>query len=372
MQMSYQLNRGVFDINISKSAMDPTLAFDIAERINPKRSFLFVSKILGRHVPTTPCLMNASYDSLAKLIPPDLPRPIVMIGMAETAVGLGAGVHRSYCNLNHDVQTNDEGPLYISTTRHRINRPIFLEFLEKHSHATRHLIYEPDDAIKIKSLREAKSIILIDDEATTGQTFINLYNALKNAGLNKIERLITCVLTDWSDQAIKQSIPLCTDQISLISGDYSYTPYNLPILQKEHEGEPSEPDPLQSSGNSRLGVWHNSTSLQKAPTVKENERIAVIGTGEFVWSPFLLAEHLEKQGATVTFSATSRSPINIGKAIKSKITFKDNYGFGINNFLYNVDPDNFDRIILCCETSRERLDPHLVSTLNAEVISYEK
>ncbi len=44
--------------------------------------------------------------------------------------------------------------------------------------------------------------------------------------------------------------------------------------------------------------------------VSPGENILVLGTGEFVWEPFLLAERLEAAGAQVVFSSTTRSPIS--------------------------------------------------------------
>lgn len=35
--------------------------FDIAERRNPKRVFLFVSKVLGRHIPVSPTVMRQAF-----------------------------------------------------------------------------------------------------------------------------------------------------------------------------------------------------------------------------------------------------------------------------------------------------------------------
>ncbi|SUJ10842.1 phosphoribosyltransferase domain-containing protein [Shewanella morhuae] len=68
--------------------------FEIAERRNPKRAFLFVSKMLGRHIPIKPSVMRSSYQSIAAMLPIDLPGPVLFIGMAETAVGLAAGVYK--------------------------------------------------------------------------------------------------------------------------------------------------------------------------------------------------------------------------------------------------------------------------------------
>lgn len=46
--------------------LDDLLGF--AERINPKRAFLFVSKVLGRHIPVAPSTMRRAFSDLASLI----------------------------------------------------------------------------------------------------------------------------------------------------------------------------------------------------------------------------------------------------------------------------------------------------------------
>src|SRR3546814_15177903 len=71
--LSAQLMRGRLDVTVDASQIDPGSLFGFAERRNPKRAFLFVSKVLGRHVPVRPSIMNASFHSLAAQIPEDLP-----------------------------------------------------------------------------------------------------------------------------------------------------------------------------------------------------------------------------------------------------------------------------------------------------------
>ena len=82
-------------------------------------------------------------------------------------------------------------------------------------------------------------------------------------------------------------------------------------------------------------------------------KVLVLGSGEFVWQPFLLAERLEADGAETRFSSLTRSPIAPGMAIESVIAFTDNYGLGIPNFIYNVGHQHFDRVILCVETPQD-------------------
>nr|WP_244541513.1 TRSP domain-containing protein [Rhizobium tibeticum] len=64
---------------------------------------------------------------------------------------------------------------------------------------------------------------------------------------------------------------------------------------------------------------------------RTGERILVLGTSEHVWEPFQLAEHLEKAGADVRFSAVTRSPLAVGHSIERALAFSDNYGLGIAN-----------------------------------------
>ncbi len=52
------------------------------------RSYSFL-KVLGRHIPVKPSTMRRTYQLLASQIPGDVAGPVIFIGMAETAVGLG-------------------------------------------------------------------------------------------------------------------------------------------------------------------------------------------------------------------------------------------------------------------------------------------
>ncbi len=87
-----ELSGGTLTVIPNSSNIPLDSLFDIAERRNPKRAFLFVSKVLGRHIPVSPATMRNVYRQLAERFPADLPGPVLFIGMAETAVGLAAGV----------------------------------------------------------------------------------------------------------------------------------------------------------------------------------------------------------------------------------------------------------------------------------------
>ncbi|MDO6680750.1 phosphoribosyltransferase domain-containing protein [Oceanobacter sp. 5_MG-2023] len=365
--LSAQLMRGLLEVNVDDARIDPDELFGFAERRNPKRAFLFVSRVLGRHIPVRPAQMEAAFTKLAAQIPDDLPGPVLVIGMAETAVGLGAGVHRAYSATRSDA-------IYLVTTRHPVGDDIFTRFEEEHSHASAHLIHRPVDADIRDAMLQARSLILVDDEASTGKTFINLYEALMASGLSHIERVVTCVLTDWSEGAVQNRIAAPTDQVSLLQGSYRFIEDITAPLPEMPDVETVEAgewllSPEHDFG--RLGVRHVDDTLAPGLQIKAGERVLVVGTGEFVWKPFLLAERLEQAGADVHFGSTTRSPIAIGHAIEHALSFPDNYGLGIPNFIYNVRPGQFDRVLICTETPAEAVPALLIDTLQAEVVVNE-
>lgn len=366
--LSAQLMRGLLEVTVDGSVIAPDSLFGFAERRNPKRAFLFVSKVLGRHIPVRPSVMDESYEKLAAEIPADLPGPVLVIGMAETAVGLGAGVHRALSRTRPDT-------VYMVSTRHPTGTELFARFEEEHSHASAHLIHLPVDPEIREMMLNARSLVLVDDEASTGKTFINLHRALVDAGLTRVERVVTCVLTDWSGSAVRDAIGESAHQVSLLQGSYRFLEdAEAPLPEMPSVGTIAAGEwPLSPRNDwGRLGVRNVEDTLAPELQVKPGERILVVGTSEFVWRPFLLAERLERAGADVHFSSTSRSPIALGHSIGHALSFSDNYGLGIPNFLYNVSPGQFDRVLICSETPAQAVSAELLNALNAQVIVNEQ
>lgn len=364
-----KLKRGQLNVTVKTSDIEPRKLFAFAERRNPKRAFLFVSRVLGRHIPTRPSDMQGAAAKLAGKIPVDLPGPVLVIGMAETAVGLGAAVHRELANTRTDS-------VYLTTTRHPVdNGQLFALLEDEHSHASLHMLYQPRCDKARALMMNARSLVLVDDEVSTGQTFINLMAALRNVGLNTVERVVTAALTDWSNNSVSKVIGDTVTSVALLEGHYSFVENKNAPLPHMPDVSTVEPGfwPITTQQNwGREGTLDYFDTLAPHVTAAPGEKILVIGTGEFVWRPFLLAERLEKAGADVHFSSTTRSPIAIGHAIKSAFCFADNYGLGIPNYLYNVDPSAYDRIFICSETSAEALDGQLLADLGAIIITEEQ
>ncbi|WP_225772314.1 phosphoribosyltransferase domain-containing protein [Pseudomonas sp. Marseille-Q5115] len=358
------LRQGVLDVEVQSSVVPPRSLFGFAERHNPRRAFLFVSRVLGKHIPVAPSRFSETCEQLASRLPSDLPGPVLFIGLAETAVGLGAGVHRAYSRFRPDS-------MYLVTTRHFVAEDVFACFEEEHSHASTHLLHAPAAPALREMMLSARSLVLVDDEASTGKTLLNLYNALLASGLSRVERLVTSVLTDWSGGAITAAVGEHAAQVSLLRGAYRFTGDSCSVVPARPRSglAPVARWPIDPANDwGRLGVRNVADTLGRDLQAVPGENILVIGTGEFVWKPFLLAERLERSGARVHFCSTTRSPIAAGHAIERVIAFPDNYGQGIDNFLYNVAPGQFERVLLCTETHRLALPVSLIDTLNAQVI----
>lgn len=388
-----------------------------AQRINPKRAFLFVSKVLGRHIPVAPSIMRRAFTDLANLVPSNLPEPILVIGMAETAVGLSAGVHQA-------LQTRYPNAMLLNSTRHAQHDDsshvsLLTTFSEDHSHASQHLIYQSSDKTIQAQLLASKTLIMVDDEASTGNTCVNVVTALRNASLDQLEQVHLTTLVDWSlnqeHHQYQGSDDAAPDQIAqrlpnvkfqrhhLLSGAWTWTDAPNPetIIMPAVDTTEAGSHKLGHTGNwgrfptlnstdgfaryllqfqSAFNVFSKQAQFEKKQFEKGQfdkeqlpERILVLGSNEFVWLPFLLAEWLEtqNQNSTVNFSALTRSPIALGGAITTMLSFNDNYGLGMTNFAYNVEPSEWDLIVLCVETAADSVDAMWKKLDNVLVVSPE-
>ena len=367
------LSRGRISVTVNHHhpewKLDDLLSF--AERINPKRAFLFVSKVLGKHIPVAPSVMQKSYQDLAALIPKNLPYPISVICMAETAVGLGAGFYRE---LKPDF---GENAIFLTTTRHPVETlPTLGLFLEEHSHAQDQFILSSHDAIKHQHILSSKTLILVDDEISTGKTFRNLILSLKKSGLEHVERIILVTLVNWAEQhLVTDDLGIPVEVVSLLHGHWQWQDNNKEIdIQMPNVSSTQQQSQKIIAPNDwgREPTFLECSVWQKIESIQAHEKVLVLGSGEFTWIPFLMAEQLEKQGVEVYFSSTTRSPIMQGHAIESICLFKDNYGLNMNNYAYNVKHQEFDRVFLIIETAKDSVDPLLFEQIkNLEIISYE-
>jgi hypothetical protein len=368
-----ELPTGELTVRVERAAVPLDLLCGFAARRNPRRGFLFVSRVLGRHVPVRPARVRWAHERLAARVAPGLPGPVLFVGLAETATGLGEGVRDAWVR-----RTGRGDALFLPSTRYHLERDCLLTFEEEHSHATHHRVYPPADAARLRTLRRVRSVVLVDDEASTGKTFLNLARALARA-LPTVERATLAVLTDWCGasrrRALLAAMPVPARLVSLLSGTYEFAPWP----RQDHAaapcaaGSPAPRDALLPGGNGRVGGGVDPARVEAMAERLfrgAGERLLVLGTGEFVHPPFLLAAALERRGTDVRVAATTRSPALVGHALRCALRFTDNYGDGIPNYLYNVRRQDYDRVMVCHETPAETLDPTLLAELGATAVGF--
>lgn len=374
--------------------------FSMALRVNKKRQFLFVSKLIAKHLAVHPALALGTGSLLASLlmekyglspIPQSskmvemigsgnvcletsrksldyrttLPERTVFIGMAETATGLG-----------HAVFHHFDDAAYIHTTREEISgaSPAFV-FEEEHSHATSHKVFAPPGM-----LEDAEAIVLIDDEISTGNTLLNLITALNSQFPGK--NYISLSILDWRSDSQKRKLEemaeahnLKIEVLALLAGEFE-------LIHSESPDE-EEVAPLDSTGNRApnrsaqiAGIDLQSCTGQRylpytgrfgltsdkhreieewaknaAETVAASEKPLVIGIGENMYLPLRFALAL---GGDAVVQTTTRSPIfaadEKGYPIKNKVRFQLPDAKGVNQFLYNINELDVDRIYLLAES----------------------
>jgi hypothetical protein len=344
---------GVLDVQVDPGAWPLDALVGFGARANAKRGFLFVSKVLGKHWPSRPGMMRELHDALAGQLPRALPGPVVFIALAETAVGLGQGVFEAHLRRHPDGEA-----LFLHTTRYRIDGAPLIEFAEPHSHAPRQFLHLPTDAALHRLFMRARSLVLVDDEASTGTTFRNLAAACRtlNPALAHVHlATLTDFMGEQARDALAEGIGLPVTHGAALHGSFTFAagasfPETAPAQVVGAAGGVVVGSAFGRAGLARPLAIPAAMIDTLAWGIAPGESVLVLGTGEFMHPPFLLAHALAGRGIDAAVQSTTRSPILEWGAIGSKLAFADNYGEGIANYLYNVRPGQYAHVLICHET----------------------
>ena len=396
-------------ISLNPYSFEQNDLFAVAARINKKRQFLFVSKVLGKHLsvqPQIPLLTgmllairykevvdNEQYPFTKEIVtaiktkqqlqsvyekcienPVVLNEQTLVIGFAETATALG---HAFFSMCDGQVA-------FIHTTREEVygQSPI-ISFEEEHSHATSHRIYAENSNL----FMSCKNIILVDDEMTTGQTNINIIEQIKKT-YPHIERFSVVSILDWRNRVqreayrkLEQTLNITIDEVTLMAGDMHV---EGAITEGEHQRErahtttavdyfehtlssvltyPSKSEDGELcldpyfKGTGRFSVTVTQERMYdeeiKELSTKLSERVSsgkklVIGTGECMYVPLRIAANL---GENTSFQSTTRSPIYVHEhtLIYNKFCFASPENSSVANYLYNIPMNYYEEIIIIVE-----------------------
>ena len=323
MNRSFTLNRGVLKLQINKEVMPFDELIGVSERINPKRPFLFVSKVIGRYIPTSLKTMVRVSQNLTKQIPhTELKGNITVVSLSETALGLGVLVHKAL---------TDKGikNLNTFTSRHKTSLKILSEFKESHSHLPNHYVYKSGKK-ETQHFQNTDTLILVDDEITTGNTLYNLYKSLK---FNNVKHVILLSLADWSNKTF-DDWGVKVSKYSLIEGTYSWTNNHI-TLRKQLPYDASlysESITLKGNNNFRQPNFNFFKDLKNPSKLQKD--LLVVYYNELL--PYCLSQYLQylSSNKDVYFLSLSSSPIELSGLIKSKLEFSGFYS-PIPVYLYN-------------------------------------
>lgn len=370
------LPTGALQLELDEGAAEHTSLIDFAARANPKRAFLFLSKVLGKHYPSRPGEMVSVHGLLAATAP-RCDGPAVFIGMAETATGLGQGVFEAWRRSHPEA-----AGLYLQTTRYRVPGVDWLAFDESHSHAPRLFLHLPQEAAGRATLAAARLLVLVDDELSTGNTFINLVAALRPL-MPGLAHVHLATISDFTGRERRSGLS------GRMGGPCSIGALLRGAWHFERRDE-AAPDTLAASGAAQCAAGHEvcihdagygrlgrttCVSLPKGLV----ERLAgepvegstlVLGTGEFMHAAFVLGHALEAHGVDVRVQSTTRSPILLWGAVGHILAVADPYDEGVPNYLYNVRPGQYARVLVCHETVPNDPLMQLAATLGARLIHF--
>lgn len=338
---------------------------------NSKRNYLVVDPLQGKHVPVTPSAALNLFKNLAAEIQGKYEgERLLLIGFAETATAIGA---QAAITL---------GTKYIQTTREVIPDVSYLFFSEAHSHATEQKLVK-DDIDRV--INETDRIVFVEDEVTTGNTIMNIIRIIRREYQRKIKFAVASLLNGMTEEYLKiyreEEIELHylvkTDHsgYSAIAEKYHCDGLSIRAIQEDHTQEKlavSIQDKIWNELPHIISIpgWMNArrfvdakqyeTACKKLAetviaetSVKQGERVLVIGTEEFMYPALLTGQEIEKIGCDVRCHSTTRSPIAVSTEeeypLHCRYELRSLYDPDRKTFIYDLE--NYDRVIVMTDAA---------------------
>lgn len=338
---------------------------------NTKRSYLVVDPLQGKHVPVEPSKALNLFKSLAEKLQGKYEgERLLLIGFAETATAIGA---QAAITL---------GTKYIQTTREVIPDVSYLFFSEAHSHATEQKLVK-DDIDRV--INETDRIVFVEDEVTTGNTIMNIIRIIRREYQRKIKFAVASLLNGMTEEYLKiyreEEIELHylvkTDHsgYSAIAEKYHCDGLSIRAIQEDHTQEKlavSIQDKIWNELPHIISIpgWMNArrfvdakqyeTACKKLAetviaetSVKQGERVLVIGTEEFMYPALLTGQEIEKIGCDVRCHSTTRSPITVSTEeeypLHCRYELCSLYDPERKTFIYDLE--NYDRVIVMTDSA---------------------
>lgn len=333
---------------------------------NTKRRYLLINKIQGKHIPTNAIDGLEMMDALGRKLKSKYPNTKLIIGFCETATAIGAEVSTFFENNN---------ARYITTTRENVpSVNNWISFQEEHSHAVDHAL-NADDLEKY--IESTDTIILIDDELSTGKTIRNIVKALKEKYpiLNQKKIVAASILNRMSDDNIKETEECgvsCEWLIKMENKNYdplidtfnTVDPVTLHNFNEDAVNKVTFITAKDQIPNVRIGVdiaeYKSKVTSTNRDIMKEfdketlGKKVLVLGTEEYMYPAMNLTKQLNDfMYIDAKTHSTTRSPISIldddKYPIKNGYKIHSFYEDGRETYIYNVD--TYDTVIIVTDST---------------------
>lgn len=344
-----------------------------AKRDNNKlRSYLIVNPCLCKHVPNNPAVLMEKAQQLSNIFLNNINNsPILIIAFSETATAVGASCAYFIKNSNYVY--------YITTTREHYDNEDYIDFSEVHSHASSQRLYTKNLGNVINNVEH---IVFIEDEITTGNTIINLYNDLKNKfdlnnkkiwTLSLINGMKQENLDNFKNHNITPYYLLKTDneyiesivnQVTENGDNYKCSIQNTDINIVEFKGY------INPRFVCRYDDYYNYLiNLYEKINIIKNNNTLILGTEECMFAGILMG--YEKFDNSL-IHATTRSPIVPSKdndyPLFSRYELASFYEDNRKTFIYNLK--EYDNIYIITDSINNKNGIH--SLINALKLNNNK
>ena len=338
----------------------------LAKRVNnPKRSYLLVNPLQGKHIPIPPDEALAMMQALGRTAKEKFVGQPLVIGFSETATAIGAVV----------AQEISGQCVYLQTTREKdemVNKWVY--FSEEHSHATEQKLC--GDYLD-ERISDSDYVLLVDDEISTGKTILNIVSAIRKACPAAMGKKF--VVASLINRVDKEAIKAFDDQgisfvflLHLGSEDYEEKVRNFTVHEASdpYTSDNSTDDPNVNNLATTIRSAHRGVVIEEyaeecqkaiaeilhAVDISDADSVLILGTEEFMYPALQLGYQLQKLsiGRSVMFHATTRSPIGIGTdngyPITNGIRLHSMYEKDRVTYLYNLC--RYDKAIVFSDSHR--------------------
>lgn len=331
---------------------------------NSKRSYLLVDPLQGKHIPVSPTAACEMSQALGELLYREAPEAGLVIGFAETATAIAAIAALCF----------PDDTVYVHTTREPLDSDQTVRFLEEHSHA----VDQQVDGSCIAA-KQTKTIVMIDDEISTGRTIDNIVTQLRHTFpfLEEVRFVIGSIINRMEESVREEMYRKNIHFVSLVQVQHRdfeaaaqalfvHEPTEAPVLT---EASYETHQTTAVIPNLRTGVPIGVLRQEMALFAREvtgfltaegrcRGRVLLLGTEECMTPAILTGQYLETQGTSVTVRShsTTRSPIGIADTqdypCRNGYRLHSFYEDGRVTYLYNID--DYDTVVVLTD-SRQSL-----------------